>query len=90
MLHNKPLVLGVLRGTIYDFDDAGDELERHTHTEQDVHISSVARGAFKVFGDGWETEAKSGAILDWEPGVYHGFVALEPNSRLVNVIKGVT
>jgi len=88
LLHPSPLALGKLRGTIYDFDNVGDELERHTHTELDVHISIVARGSFKASGDGWETEIKTGALLDWEPGVYHAFVALEPNSRLINIQKG--
>jgi quercetin dioxygenase-like cupin family protein len=87
LLHLNPLVLGSLRGTIYDFDDVGDELERHTHTALDVHISIAARGSFKVVGDAWETEIKAGAVLDWEPNVYHAFVALEPNSRLINIVK---
>jgi quercetin dioxygenase-like cupin family protein len=87
-LLNRPLALGKLTGTIYDFENAGDELERHTHGEADVHISIVARGSVKIFGDGWETLANTGAVLDWEPGVYHGFVALEPNTRLVNIVKG--
>jgi hypothetical protein len=32
-------------------------------------------------------EISAGEIWDWEPGVYHGFEALEPNSRIVNIIK---
>jgi hypothetical protein len=87
-LHDRPLALGKLTGTIYDFENTGDELERHTHGEADVHISIVARGSCKVSGDGWETVANTGAVLDWEAGVYHGFVALEPNTRLVNIVKG--
>ena len=54
----------------------------------DIHISIVARGKVKAFGDGWETKASAGAVLDWEVGQYHGFIALEPNTRLVNIIKG--
>ena len=88
MLQSKPLMLGKLVGTIYDFPEVGDELERHTHGPEDVHISIVARGRLRAFGDGWEQELSAGAILDWEPGVYHGFVALEANTRLVNIVKG--
>ena len=87
-LHDRPLNIGRLSGTIYDFDDVGDELPRHTHTVHDVHISIVARGKLQCFGDGWVREVSTGTILDWEPGIYHGFIALEPNSRLVNIIKG--
>ena len=87
-LLSRPLALGKLTGIIYDFEEVGDELERHTHTVDDVHITIVARGRLHAFGDGWETDLDTGAILDWEPGVYHGFKALEPNSRLVNIVKG--
>ena len=88
MLLNKPLALGKLNGTIYDFENIGDELPRHVHTDVDVHISIVARGSFKMIGDGWEMDAQCGAVVDWDAGQYHAFVALEPNSRLINIIKG--
>jgi quercetin dioxygenase-like cupin family protein len=87
-LHDRPLAIGKLTGTIYDFDEAGDELPRHVHGEHDIHITIVARGSVKISGDGWETVANTGAVLDWDVGVYHGFVALEPNTRLVNIVKG--
>jgi quercetin dioxygenase-like cupin family protein len=86
-LLDKQLYIGKLKGVIYDFENVGDELPRHNHGEHDIHITIVARGKLKVFGDSWETEADSGTILDWEIGQYHAFVALEPNSRLVNIIK---
>jgi quercetin dioxygenase-like cupin family protein len=88
LLSDRHIAFGKLTGTIYDFPEVGDELPRHTHGEQDVHISIVARGKLLAFGDGWEREISSGAILDWEPGIYHGFRAIEANSRLVNIIKG--
>lgn len=87
MLLSKPLMLGKLSGTIYDFEKTGDELELHVHTEADVHISIVARGSIRAFGPGWEQIVETGAVMDWEPGQAHGFVALEDNSRLVNIIK---
>lgn len=89
-LHERPLAIGKLTGTIYDFDDAGDELPLHVHGENDIHISIVARGSVRAFGpDGtWETVSGTGAVLDWEIGQWHGFIALEPNTRLVNIVKG--
>lgn len=88
MLTDRPISFGKLVGTIYDFPEIGDELPLHVHGESDVHITVVARGRLLAFGSGWEREISSGAVLDWEPGVYHGFKALEPNSRLVNIVKG--
>jgi quercetin dioxygenase-like cupin family protein len=89
LLQSKTFLLGWLSGTIYDFPEVGDELGRHTHTENDVHITIVSRGRVLVLGDGWEREVSAGAFLDWEPGVYHTFRSLEPNSRIVNIVKGM-
>jgi quercetin dioxygenase-like cupin family protein len=88
VLLNKALSYGKLTGGIYDFEFAGDELARHTHDETTVHISIVARGSFKMVGDGWEMTAKCGDVVDFDIGQYHAFIALEPNSRLVNIVKG--
>jgi hypothetical protein len=88
LLQSKTFALGKLSGAVYDFENVGDELERHNHGESDVHISIVARGKVKIVGDGWEKEASAGAVLDWDVGVFHAFSALEPNTRLVNIIKG--
>ena len=88
MLQIKPFALGKLSGAVYNFENVGDELERHNHGPSDVHISIVARGKLKIVGDGWEKEASAGAVLDWDVGVFHAFFALEPNTRLVNIIKG--
>jgi hypothetical protein len=89
MLQERPLNLGKRTGVIYDFPEVGDKLPLHVHGEDDIHLSIVARGRLKAFGpDGaWEMEASAGAVLDWEVGQWHGFIALEPNTRLVNIIK---
>ena len=87
MLRDRPLNLGDLRGVIYDFEETGDILDRHVHTATDVHISVVARGSFRVIGDDFDQTVECGAVLDWQPGVYHAFVSLVPRSRLVNIIK---
>lgn len=88
MLQAKPFTLGKLVGTIYDFPEVGDVLPMHTHTEENVHISVVARGSFRAHGTGWSRVVGAGDVLDWRPGDPHEFVALEANSRLVNVVKG--
>jgi quercetin dioxygenase-like cupin family protein len=78
---------GKINTAIYDFPEIDDILPMHNHTEDDVHFSIVARGAFKVIGDDWDMITKTGDVIDWEPGKAHEFIAIEPNSRLVNIIK---
>jgi quercetin dioxygenase-like cupin family protein len=60
----------------------------HQHSEADVHITVVARGSFKAHGNGWERQVSAGDVIDWRPHDPHEFVALEDNSRIVNIIKG--
>ena len=87
MLVNKPLNLGDLKGTIYDFPFKGDTLDLHTHTETDVHITIIARGRFRVYGPNFDQSVECGTVLDWEPGVYHAFESLDEDGRIVNIIK---
>ena len=87
-MHSTALATGKLRGTIYDFDLPGDELTKHTHDEATVHITVVARGSFDAYGDGWQQILSTGDVVDWMPNDPHGFIAREPNSKMVNIIKG--
>ena len=88
MLLNKPLKdLGDIRGTIYDFEKAGDILPKHVHTEDDVHITIVARGKLKAYSHDWEIEATAGQILDFRVGEPHELMALEDNTRIFNILK---
>ena len=88
MLQTKPLLLGKLTGTIYDFPKVGDVLPMHTHGEADVHISVVAKGSFRAHGNGWERVVSAGDVLDWRANDPHEFVALDAGARLVNIVKG--
>ena len=88
MLLAKPLgKLGDLRGTIFDFEKSGDILLKHVHTEQDVHISIVARGKIKAYSHDWEKEVEAGGVIDFRVGEPHEIMALEDNSRIINIIK---
>ena len=87
MLLNKPLSVGDIRGSIYDFEKSGDILEKHVHTENDVHITIVARGKVKAYSHDWEIEATAGQILDFRVGQPHEIMALEDNTRIFNIIK---
>jgi quercetin dioxygenase-like cupin family protein len=87
MMQVSPITFGKLNGTRYDFPLAGDVLPMHTHGENDTHISIVSKGSFKAHGDGWDLTLVAGNVVDWPPHQAHEFVALEPNSRLVNIVK---
>lgn len=78
---------GGLRVLIYDFPNAGDKLPMHTHRLGGAHISIVAKGSFIAKGAGWETNMPLGSVVDWDENQWHEFIAAEPNSRLVNVVK---
>lgn len=88
-LRNTPLAIGSLRGTIYDFEIVGDTLPMHQHEEATNHITIVARGSIRAHGNGWDKVLKSGDVVSWKPNDPHEFVALEANSRVVNIIHGI-
>jgi quercetin dioxygenase-like cupin family protein len=87
MLSSKPLELGDIRGSIHDFEAAGDLLLKHNHDETTVHITIVARGKIKAYSHDWEKEATAGQILDFRPGEPHEVMALEDNTRIINIVK---
>ena len=88
MLLVKPLEnLGDIRGAIYDFEKAGDILPKHVHTENDVHITIVAKGKIKAYSHDWEHEAIAGQVLDFRPEEPHELMALEDDTRIINIVK---
>jgi quercetin dioxygenase-like cupin family protein len=86
-LLNTPLVAGKLSGGVYTFEKAGDMLPMHTHTGGNAHITIVARGKIKAHGNEWEAEYSAGAVIDFPTDQSHEFIALEDDSRIVNIIK---
>lgn len=87
MLLNKLLELGDLRGTMYDFEKAGDILGKHVHDEATTHITIVARGKIKAYSHDWEQEAVAGQLLDFRPNEPHEIMALEDDTRIFNIVK---
>jgi quercetin dioxygenase-like cupin family protein len=87
MIQAKSFTFSKINGTIYDFPLIGDMLPMHTHDETNNHISIISRGSFKAHGDGWELMLAAGNVVDWPLHQAHEFIALETNSRLVNIIK---
>jgi quercetin dioxygenase-like cupin family protein len=88
-LLSKNLSAANLTGVIYDFEVAGDVLPMHNHTELNAHLTVVARGSVKASSEGWERIFKSGAIIDFPANQPHEFVALEDQTRIVNITKKV-
>jgi quercetin dioxygenase-like cupin family protein len=86
-LLSTPLSAGNLRGTIYTFEQVDDVLPMHTHQEGDAHITIVARGRIKAHGNEWSAEYGAGSVIDFPADQSHEFIALEDNSRIVNIIK---
>ena len=88
MLLSKPLEnMGDIRGVVYDFEFAGDILPKHNHTEADAHITIVARGRLKAYSHDWEQEYSTGQVVDFPAYQPHELMALDDNTRLVNVVK---
>lgn len=88
MLRADPLQdCGDLKGVMYTFEEVGDVLPKHNHTEDDVHITIVARGRLKAYSHDWELEAVAGQMLNFRPGEPHELMALEDNTRIFNIIK---
>jgi quercetin dioxygenase-like cupin family protein len=86
-LLSTPLAAGNLRGTVYTFEQIGDVLPMHTHDEMTAHLTIVARGRVKAHGNEWSAEYGAGSVIDFPANQSHEFIALEDNSRIVNIIK---
>jgi quercetin dioxygenase-like cupin family protein len=82
--------LGDIRGAIYDFEKAGDIVPKHNHDEFTVHVTIVARGRLKAYSHDWEKEATAGQIIDFRPGEPHELMALEDNTRIINLLKNLS
>ena len=88
MLSSRPLRdLGDIQGAIFDFEEAGDILPKHVHSEDSVHITIVARGKIKAYSHDWEIEAEAGKIIDFRVGEPHEIMALEDGTRIFNILK---
>ena len=88
MLKPIPILnLGDIRGTIYDFEKSGDILPKHVHDETNIHITIVAKGKVRAYSHDWSMEADAGKILDFRIGEPHEIMALEDDTRIVNVLK---
>lgn len=82
----KPIEIGKIAGTIYTFASIGDEIEMHVHGEHDKHTVICARGSVLVYGPGIRFELKAGGMIWIAAGQEHAIEALEPDSRIFNLL----
>jgi len=79
--------IGSLRLSVHDFATPGDILPMHVHDENTAHITLIQSGAVLV-----RTPEKTATycvpdILDFPAHEPHEFEALEPNTRITNIVK---
>lgn len=86
---SKNYSFGDLMTLVYSFPKKGDILPMHKHDEDMIHITIITNGLFKVSGPWGEITAKPGQILDWAVGQEHELVALEDNSKFINILKNI-
>ena len=82
-----PINFGDLRGTVYDFEKSGDILPKHNHDETNAHITVVAKGRIRAYSHDWSHEFECGKVIDFPAEQPHEIMALEDNTRIVNVVK---
>jgi quercetin dioxygenase-like cupin family protein len=84
----KPLRTGDLYAVIMIFENEGDKLPMHNHTEDDLHITIVTRGKLRIYGpEIGSADYEASDVIDFNAGEPHEFMALEDDTRLVNIVK---
>ncbi len=89
IVRSQPHTFGKLQIAIYDFPNAGDILPRHTHTNETAHITIVAKGKIRVTAGNWTQDVECGKVLDLPANQEHEFIAIENESRIVNIVKNL-
>lgn len=80
---------GDLKAQIYNFENANDVLDEHNHDRLTVHITIVCKGKVLIKSMGFTRKAESGEIVDFYENQPHEIIALEPNTKIVNIVKYV-
>ncbi len=87
MLSVKPFSAGKLTGTIYDASETGDTLPMHVHGASDNHVTIVQLGAVYAHGNEWAAVIAAGTTMDWAANDPHELIAMEPDTRYINIVK---
>jgi quercetin dioxygenase-like cupin family protein len=78
---------GDLKSQVYTFEKTGDVLPEHINDETTIHITIVCKGRVCVNSMGFTREAGAGEIIDFQVNQPHEILALEDNTKIVNIVK---
>jgi hypothetical protein len=83
----KIVKIGNLIVEFFEMSEIGSGLNKHVHGEDYAHISIVTQGSIKAFSHDWEKIVKQGQLVDFKVGQPHGMIALEKDTKVINVRK---
>lgn len=82
-----PFGYGQLFGTGYLLENINDEVPLHTHDVKSDHITIILFGSIKSNNGTVYKSGSNNSIIDWPLEITHGYIALEPNTIVVNIAK---
>ena len=81
-----------LKGTRYEFPKKDDILKAHYHSKGQGHITICQSGSVLIksvyLDSNWEKIAKVGDVCDLPDEEWHEIIALEDNTKILNIPKG--
>lgn len=89
MSYSRQWRAGDLVGVVYEFA-AGEGLAMHNHSDLDVHITIVTRGAVRISGPQIGERvfrADDSRVVDFAAYQPHEITALEGGAAIVNILK---
>jgi quercetin dioxygenase-like cupin family protein len=81
----RPYRSGELFGAVYTLEHKGDGLPEHAHTREMEHNVVVLRGSISLFLPGAKLTFTEGALVDFDGSKPHRIVALEPQTKILNL-----
>lgn len=78
--------IGKTTVTCFTFHDAGNVLPMHSHPEGEAHLTFIAEGRLRIFGEGWERIVETGEQLVFPPDLAHAYEALSDGAKITNVV----
>jgi quercetin dioxygenase-like cupin family protein len=83
---------GALNGVAYVFDLKDDVLAEHYHAKDKGHITFVIKGSVQInaarMSNPWTRIGKAGDFFDLPDDQWHEIIALEDNTKILNITKG--
>jgi quercetin dioxygenase-like cupin family protein len=87
-----PYGINSLTGIHYNFPKKDDILMGHYHSHGQGHITIVQSGCVAIrslyLENDWEKIGKPGDVFDLPDEQWHEIIALEDNSKILNIQKG--